>query len=81
MKTCEKLALVLNEHGLSAMAKRAREGYYDDYRSPLATPIMQLVQDLQACGQNELANRAVNGEWDGTREEAEAWRKAWAKGV
>ena len=81
MKTSDKLAQVLDEHGLSAMAKRAREGYYDDYRSPIATPIRELVQDLQAAGQHELANRAANGEFDGTKEEAEEWRKNWERGV
>lgn len=73
MKTSEKLAQVLHAEGLFDMEKRARDGYYDDFESPLATPIVQLVNDLRACGASELANRATNGAFDSTKEEAEAW--------
>ena len=71
--TCEKLAQALHAEGLFAMESKAREGYYDDYRSPLVTPIVQLVTDLRAAGKHELAKRAMNGEFDGTREEADEW--------
>lgn len=73
--TSERLAQVLESHGLHDMAKRARECYYDDFQSPLATPIAQLVLDLFTAKQEELAKRAMNGEWDGTKEEGELW---WA---
>lgn len=84
MSTTERLAEVLTAHGLPEMAKKAREGYYDDFRSPLATPIIQLVRDLQAAKQHALAQRAVNGEFDATLEEAEEWydregRELWKK--
>lgn len=72
VSTAEKLAQVLHAAGLFEMEKKARGGYYDDFRSPLATPIVQLVNDLRAAGQHDLAHRAMNGEWDGTKEEAEA---------
>ena len=71
--TSERLARALEGAGLYEMAKKARTGYYDDFRSPLATPIVQLVQDLRAHGKHDLARRAMNGEFDATREEAEAW--------
>ena len=50
------------------MAEKASEGYYGDFTSPLATPIMQLVADLNAIGTKEakaLARRAMDGEFDG----------------
>lgn len=55
------------------LVTQARSGYYHDYRSPLAFPIMQLVHDLQAVGLYELAERAKRGDFDATREEADAW--------
>jgi hypothetical protein len=74
--TTERLARSLEAHNdprMKKMIARAREGYYDDYKSPIAAPTMQLVQDLLDLGQGELADRAAKGEWDGTAEEAEAW--------
>lgn len=76
MTTSERLAAVLLEHHLYDMAAKAKQGYYDDFRSPLATPIAQLVVDLYEVKRADLAERAMAGEWDGTREEAEAWWKA-----
>ena len=72
-QTSERLAQVLHAAGLRDMEAKARSGYYDDYRSPLATPIVQLVRDLEAQGQHDLAKRAMSGEFDGSREEAEEW--------
>lgn len=72
--TTERLALALEAAGAPPyMVKRARSGYYDDYRSPLAGPIMQLVADAKAAGLVDIATRAAHGEFDGTREEADAW--------
>lgn len=73
--TKEKLAQVLHAAGLFEMEKAARAGRYDDYESPSATPIVDLVRDLLTAGKKELAERAMNGEWDGTKEEADAWEK------
>ena len=81
MKTCERLAAVLEQEGLRDLAVKARRGDYDDYRSHLAMPIAQLVNDLCAAKRKDLAERAADGEWDGTKEEAEEWLQAWAKGV
>jgi hypothetical protein len=72
--TTEKLAKALREAGASlAMIIRAKDGYYDDYRSPLATPMMQLYADLMAEGKRDLAERVAAGEFDATKEEADAW--------
>jgi len=65
MKVSEKLAQALHAEGLFDMEAKARDGYYGDFTSPLATPIMQLVQDLRAKGALKLADRAMDGEFDG----------------
>lgn len=49
---------------LEAMAKRAEKGHYDDFESPLAAPITQLVMELKAAGEDDLAKRAMEGEFD-----------------
>ena len=72
----EKLAQALEAVGdtaLDPMIRRAREGYYSDFESPLDFPCIILVRDLLAFGQNRLADQAQNGEFDATREESDAW--------
>lgn len=75
--TTEKLAKALEMASCPDwMIKRARDGYYDDFKSELATPITALVTDLMALRTADafvLAERAKNGEFDGTAEEADAW--------
>jgi hypothetical protein len=68
-----RLARVLREHGLEQMAEAAEHGRYDDYQSESATPCIDLVNHLHAAGAHELAERAKRGEWDATKEEADAW--------
>lgn len=80
LATSERLAQALHAAGLLEMETKAREGYYDDYKSPLATPITQLVNDLNDAGQFSLAKRAMDGEFDGTKEEGEAWMKRFSPG-
>lgn len=76
MTTKERLASVLQENDCPPdMVEKARQGYYDDFESPLATPCIQLVADLRALHKHALANRAMHGDFDGTREEAEAWMR------
>ena len=81
ISTKERLAQELHGAGLLEMEKKARAGHYDDYESPLVTPCIQLVADLTAAGRRDLAERAMDGEWDGTREEAEAWMKREGTGL
>lgn len=74
--TTERLANALKEKKdsrLSDMIAKARAGYYDDFKSELATPCLQLVADLKALGLDDLADRAKNGEFDATLEESERW--------
>lgn len=73
MSTKERLAQVLHAEGLFEMEKAARAGRYDDFESESATPIADLMRDLSAAGNHKLANRAMNGEFDATKEEADAW--------
>jgi len=75
MHTKDRLAQALQKID-PAMAEAAAAGYYDDFLSPLATPIYQLVTDLRKVGTPEalvLAGRAIDGEFDATKEESAAW--------
>jgi hypothetical protein len=38
-------------------------------------PISTLVQDLRRVGFDDMAQLAMDGEWDASRAEAEAWMK------
>lgn len=71
--TAERLARALDAAMLPEMAARAREGYYDEWRSELPFPLMQLVNDLNAAGRVDLVERVKAGEFDATAEEAQAW--------
>ena len=76
LPTTERLAQALeakNDPNLAEMIVRARAGYYDDFKSPLTTPILTLVNDLIALGHRDLAARAKDGEFDATTEEGVAW--------
>jgi hypothetical protein len=68
----EDLAEALEAIGLKATAALARTGRYSDFRSPLATPKMDLVEEiLHAPGAADtaarvaLARRVSRGEFDG----------------
>jgi hypothetical protein len=75
--TTERLAEAMEAAGCDAwLLANARAGHYDDYKSDLACPIYRLVADLKKEGHEELAQRAMNGEFDGTREEADEWARS-----
>lgn len=77
--TKDKLADALEKAGLPEMAAKAREGWYHDFLSPLTFPDLQLAEDLLAAIQkgnlaaDELFVRHMNGEFDASKEEADAW--------
>lgn len=73
--TKQRLAKAIKEADpkLVYLIKKAEAGYYDDYESPIATPCIQLVADLRQAGLSDLAERAKNGEFDGAKEEGDAW--------
>ena len=84
MNSKEKLAEALQQEfenrlktrglfNLYQMIKIAKDGYYSDYDSPIATPCVQLVKDLDFLGLTELSKRAKDGEFDATQEESDAW--------
>ncbi len=76
MHTKDILAAELETAGLADMAKKAREGYYHDFLSPLDTPCLQLAEDLAAVGTPAalaLRERHLDGEFDASIEESEAW--------
>jgi hypothetical protein len=76
MHTKDKLAAALTEVGLAEMAAQAATGYYHDYLSPLATPTLQLVNDLGKVGTPAAAalrGRVMEGDCDASAEEGEEW--------
>ena len=77
--TKDRLADALLEAGLPTMADKARTGYYDDYLSPHADNMAVLLNDLMDAGTVaaiSLRMRVINGDFDGTTEESEAWAKS-----
>ena len=74
MRTKEKLAHALEEVGApSGMIEAALQGAYDDFESDSATPISDLVRDASKHGLTTIVGRAMNSDFDSTREEARAW--------
>lgn len=76
MHTKDILAAELDKAGLQEMAAKAATGWYHDYLSPLATPCLQLAEDLAAAGTPAalaLRARHLNGEFDATTEESDEW--------
>ena len=76
MSTKERLAAALREAGLADMAEQAEQGRYDDFDSLSPTPITDLVTALREVGTPAalvLAQRAIDGDFDGTKEEGDAW--------
>jgi hypothetical protein len=75
--TTEKLAKALEMAKAPAwMIKKAREGYYDDYKSPLAFPEMQLHHDAHVAGLDEIKAAVEAGEFDSTKEESDEWARS-----
>lgn len=58
------------------MVTLASEGHYDDFKSPLATPELQLHQDAKANGLLQIAAWVEEGVFDATREESAAWARS-----
>lgn len=95
MNSKEKLAQALEEalikykgetvvadnitRGINKMIQKAKDGYYSDYDSPIATPCIQLVMDLRSLGIEDIAKRAIEGEFDATQEESDEWYKREGK--
>lgn len=80
--TSSKLGAVLSKEGFpKRIVRQAYAGHFDDYKSPLATPIVALVQLCRSLGREDIAARAINGEWDGTLAESSEWFEREGKGL
>lgn len=62
-----------NNPALAEIINRAKDGYYNEYKSDLPTPIYTLIHDLMRAGDRGLARRAAAGHFDATEEEAREW--------
>jgi hypothetical protein len=84
MHTKDKLAEALNKCGLNEMAIKAGNGYYHDYLSPLATPELQLINDLYQASLGfpakdlilKLRQQVIDGDFDASHEESEQWMES-----
>lgn len=62
----KRLADALIEAGASTVfVTKALCGYYGDFTSIMATPITLLVEDARKAGLDDIAQRAIEGEFDG----------------
>lgn len=80
MRTKEKLTKALIEaNAPTVMIEKAERGRYDDFESTSETPIRDLVEDCRCCSRNHalqlVAERAIKGEFDATKEESEEWAR------
>ena len=76
MPATERLAIALealDDERLAGMIDRARRGHYDDYKSTLVQPLIVLVKELHDFGLHGMVQRVIDGEFDSTQEESEAW--------
>lgn len=69
------LARALQEAGFPDLAARATNGEFDDYEAVHALPKLVLVTALYQRGQpgKVFGERVKAGEFDNTKEEAQAW--------
>jgi hypothetical protein len=80
--TTERLAQALAAADAPAqMIEQARAGYFDDYKSPLAMPLNQLVATCRNLapsypGLTGIAERVIDGEFDSTKEESDEWARS-----
>lgn len=75
--TTHKLAAALQRRGAPVeMVHKALAGYYDDFKSPLAMPEFQLIQDAMAVGLPDIAEMVKDGKFDSTPEESKAWAQS-----
>lgn len=74
MRSTDKLVIALETFRASPeFIARARADYYHDYKGQHACPITQLVADARKAGLPEIASRAINGDFDATKEESDEW--------
>ncbi len=76
LPTSEYLARTLEADELYELGARAREGEFDDWQSPHATPEIVLYHELRKVGREDLIRRLMAGEFDGTKKESDAWARS-----
>lgn len=79
MHTKDKLAAALRAILQEELAVRAENGEFDDFESDSPTPISDLAMELAALGTSEaldLRVRVVDGEFDATAEDDDAWSQS-----
>lgn len=74
VSTKRRLATELIKRGAPAqMINNALDGRYDDYGPHPEMNIHLLVDHARKAGMNDLADMAIAGEFDATKEESDAW--------
>ena len=74
MKTKDRLAHELAKaEAPMEMVEAAIRGEYDDYESQSATPTTDLYLACQRAGMKEFAQRVMDDEFSGTKEESQEW--------
>jgi len=58
------------------MIRNAENGYYDDYESSIAGPVIRLISDCMEYDLLDVAEEAKYGEFDSTSEETEEYLKS-----
>lgn len=75
--TTDFLARILADlHAPEWMVSYARDGHYDDFKSPLAMPEHQLHADARENGLPQIAAWVERGVFDSTRDESTAWAQS-----
>lgn len=73
----EFLARILAAEGAPEwMVSLARDCHYDDFKSPIAMPEMQLHNDAKANGLPQIAAWVEQGVFDSTKAESDEWAKS-----
>ena len=83
LPTKERLAQKLHSLGLFDLEREARAGQFSDFENDkYAMPKQELVRQLTRAAAEiirsrtaiiELINEVMQGKWDDTREESQAW--------
>ena len=76
MKTKERLAAALEAEGWHLLAARALWGEFDDFETQHAIPLHVLIAELRKLGGPRayaFIQRVIDGEFDGSMEEADDW--------
>ena len=77
--TKQRLAAALRDAGFLDLAEEAARGMFDDYESPNAMPLHNLVARLReqmSVAADVMIARVIEGEFDGTEAEADAWARS-----